>query len=553
MHELVEQNARPKASEESVIEMDSFRITCDQDGVKPYYWPIRREEIVDAGSLIIQTITRVLGKGVLSGDKYAEGLVAVSVHFLREALSVFQANLLSERCRKDHKRLGLPASNHLWRSVFEGKEPQQSGFLQSLANGVYRPPFFKRALRPLRAFQERDGFTRRSIEFIDFDHDIVCVTNCPLTTAHVEQESARVVLCPLNEWFYPPATHECVTLFNKNVALELALQLLEELNMGFAERGGKLPPYLVSYLVNWLSEAYAWIDFYRERLRRNSDRLPKTLWAGSSGIIWSRLLAHAVRCKGGTVVSHDHVLGASYSEISPVPFTEFQSCDVFVTFSKAQADLYEQNCRKYLITGHMPQLHYLTDSLKEFAGKRMQKPALRSTKIQSKRILYVTPYFPTDIVGPAPLMPSIVAVDWQARLFCKLKEQGILIYQKPHPQCPTNPPEVFGTQFGVEELSGLFENVYDCADVLVFDWPLTTTFGFALQTDMPIVFIDFGFNRLPDEDQLLFERRCAVIRGWYDSENRAQIRFDKLSEAIDASFMKKDMAFVQKVMGTRSC
>ena len=163
-------------------------------------------------------------------------------------------------------------------------------------------------------------------------------------------------------------------------------------------------------------------------------------------------------------------------------------------------------------------------------------------------ILYVTPFVTYDEFGAFPLMPIPVAFDWQARLFRMLQDMGHRVTQKPHPESYGPTPPVFAQKFGVPALSGRFEDIYDDYDILLFDFPMQTCFGFALRTEKPVVLIDFGVAEYKPELRALLERRCAVVPGRYDALNRAHVDPAALKQAIERAPFLHDPGFAAAVL-----
>ncbi len=529
------------------VELRTIHMRLSANGVEPFFWPVAREEVLGLARFIVATIKTVLGDGVAKGSDGAELLTSVSSKFLVEALSVANAQLLARRFQAARRNAVLPAQAHLWRAAFQGERPARSPFLESLPRGVPRPSTWRRYLRVLRDVTAKDAFIRRPIERVDFRNDIVCVTVCPLTGRHATDANERVVVCPLNEWLYPPTADELAKGPPAGADVKLIDDLLSMLIRGFAERGAPLPEPLAAHLRGWLTEATAWVRYYRDRLARRPERIPRKLWIGTGGIIWSRILADCVRHHGGRVTGHDHALGANFSEINMAPFTEMQSCDSFYTFTEIQAALYRRIAPGLTISPTTSRIEHAAMPAAKRSRRAIVRPPRATSPVRS--ILYVTPFYTYDVFGPTPLMPAIVAIDWQARLFAMLKDMGFQLLHKPHPESHARAPHDFEARFGVEELAGRFEDVYERGDLILFDFPLTTTFGFALQTEKPVVLIDFGFSQYRDRERAHLERRCAVASGWYDSDNRAHANPTELHAAIERAPSLTDPTFALDVLG----
>ena len=143
-----------------------------------------------------------------------------------------------------------------------------------------------------------------------------------------------------------------------------------------------------------------------------------------------------------------------------------------------------------------------------------------------------------------PFFPDLPALDWEARLLSKLSAWGYQVLNKPHPESISSPPVAFANQFGVRTLTERFERVMHAADASIFTDATSTTFRVALASNKPVVWIDFGLPKWVPEARAMLERRCRVVRGWFDEANRAQVDWDELREAIEESRDLMDMAFV---------
>ncbi len=217
------------------VELRTTHMPVSAAGVEPFFWPVARREVVDIARFIVKAMIAVLGEGVAKGDADAELLTTVSSKFLVESLSIAKAQLLARRFREAGREAVLPAEAHIWRAAFQGQRPDRSRFLVTLPRGVPRPPSWRRYLRVLRDLVERDAFVRRPIEWVDFRNHVVCVTVCPLTRWHAENVDERVVVCPLNEWFYPPPADDLAKGPGAGADADLIDNLVSALNRGFAE------------------------------------------------------------------------------------------------------------------------------------------------------------------------------------------------------------------------------------------------------------------------------------------------------------------------------
>lgn len=97
--------------------------------------------------------------------------------------------------------------------------------------------------------------------------------------------------------------------------------------------------------------------------------------------------------------------------------------------------------------------------------------------------------------------------------------------RKPHPRSHCPIPLAFTEELGARLLTERFERVL--ADAVMFDSPMSTTFG--------VVLIDLGKAVFRREAPALLEKRCRIVKTWFDQENRLQTDWDELHRAIEES------------------
>ena len=153
------------------------------------------------------------------------------------------------------------------------------------------------------------------------------------------------------------------------------------------------------------------------------------------------------------------------------------------------------------------------------------------------KIMYIAPFYCNGSVFYSVMMPDIVLMDWQLRLLNFLSEnRDYKILIKQHPESIIRMPQYFFDNFRLKDISGSFESVYKKADILLFDYPLTTTFGYAFTTKKPIIFIDFGFHQLLPKEREMLNKRCYVIDGKFLIDNRAETDWNDLKLGLEKCF-----------------
>lgn len=525
------------------VALDPAAIPVGAEGVPDYYWPVRQDEIMHAADALVRGWVEVLREPIAAGDRDARLANIVGSALFTDFLGLIVARLLATRFERDGRRPELPATHVAhWRAAFLGESLGAGRLPQLLAKGVARPPLWHRLARPLADLRTPDVFVRRPLALADLARDTVVITVCPLVRARTAKSVGRLVYVPAYEWFYPQTTTELAARPLRPLSSAFRDRLvdrLEEVCLSLGAMPMAVPPDSFTVM---LDETTAWVRFYLERLEARPDRLPQRLWKGSSGVIWSRILADAVQANGGHVTGHDHALGANYSERTLIPFNELQANDVFVTFSEAQAALYRRRMPDLLIAPKAPEIVAADAGLAVTPDRLPDLP-----NVPPVSVLYVTPFLAGSRIGAMPLMPAVMALDWQARLFAMLLDTGLEVSQKPHPESEFGVVPYFADHPAVRTRTERFEEIMGEFDVILFDFAPQSCFGSALNSDRPMVLIDFGTTEYEPSLRAKLEERVAVVRGSYDADNRAQVDPSDLSAAIERARHVRSGAFARAI------
>ncbi len=518
-------------------------ISFDLNNIKSseYYWPVSRDQIRKIDLDVLQFIINYSDNE--SDSEACKFLLTILPKLRLEIINIVRAEIIKKQARLDGVTPMMPDCAKIWNAVWNEQEIAQSRFTSAFKYGVPKRSLLRTIARPIRGINNSDGFSYRAFSSINFDNDVVCVTKCPLTIEHIKHTDDRVVLVSLSEWFHPPKnTNDFGRTLSDRFVSRFIGDLFELLNDNYDV---ELSLVSKQYLESWFKESGFWINYYCDRVRSNKKRLPKKLWIGTSGIVWSRMLADVVLEEQGEVVGHDHAWGANFSTTNLMPVFETNNISKYVTFSKAQVDIYTDVRKKYFDESNPVEISY-------FNLAATTKPKISNKRNDLKRIMYVASFYPCDVLVSGDMMDTQVAVDFQKKLFSCLNKLGFDVMIKPHPQSPQKLPDSLISEFNVEVHTKSFEEECDQADLLIFDYPMSTTWGYALGTDIPILYIDFGLAPLPEKELQLLEQRCSRIEGSFDQDNRAVIDWDLIKSAINSAPDKTGRKYGVDILGFSS-
>ena len=277
---------------------------------------------------------------------------------------------------------------------------------------------------------------------------------------------------------------------------------------------------------------------------RNARDLPASIWIGSSGYYPARLIAQEVRRRGGSVTGFEHGWGAAVEDIiEPLAFGELGYADHYVAATDLSAELFRKS----------PALNIAPPGCGEIFESVPQspRPAEEPFTLRNKDRHNIV-YAPTIISGfrqiSPPNLPDPVYLDWQFRVCEAFRELSVDFCCRPHPEgFYRGQPHPLAAIDAASPIP--FERLMPKADIFVFDWRQSTTFGRALCSNKPIILFNTGVTPFTAEIDRSIRERCTVLDIQYDEENRPLISSDLLRLAIDEASRKRiDPSFFQKLM-----
>ena len=142
---------------------------------------------------------------------------------------------------------------------------------------------------------------------------------------------------------------------------------------------------------------------------------------------------------------------------------------------------------------------------------------------------------------------SLSQLDAEMALVTALHEGGFRVLYKAHPEFEAQTRELF-KGLPCAFVGDHLESCWQIADAFVFPRISSTSFGFALCTNRPIVLLDIDSQRWCEEARTLLARRCMMVPASVDSDVR--LRFDKaaLLAALKRPPGPIDYAFVEQAM-----
>lgn len=155
-----------------------------------------------------------------------------------------------------------------------------------------------------------------------------------------------------------------------------------------------------------------------------------------------------------------------------------------------------------------------------------------SAKKKKMKVMYIVQFYTNGWTEFDAMISDIVAMDWQLRLLSYLTENDHTVLVKQHPNSEIRMPDHFFETSKVINVEGRFEDVYQQADIILTDYSGSTTFGAALKSKKPVIFVDFGYSQLLAKEYELLQKSCYVIKGKFLEDNRVDINWNDLKAGL---------------------
>ena len=526
--------------------LDVTQMEFDRNGVKGFVWPLSRDEMIGMRDAVMPQLVRVARGGEGVDHEHAELLSVVFCNFLSECMELFQAQAMTRRFGEMGLDMMMPRGSRFMSALTTGAEFLPSPLLARLKLGMPdERNRFRRAGGRLRKHLDLNGVTIAHLRPFHPERDIVTLQAVePVLRRHAQTVPDFVRYIGSWEWIEPlddESVDRAAQEISNGKTIPAAVHVIER---GFAAGNERLHPRVAAYLQGWLADGMAAAQCHISALLERPNRVPRRLWVGTAGHARTRIVQHATRRMGGTVTGHDHGAGIGHLASPQPTIAEFESCDTFVTSKVAQASGLRKGLREDLLIPDRPPTIEVVPPVPVNGRREFASPVSAGQRDQPVRaVMYYESLYRGERLNFMVQLPDMVAVDWEARLFAHLDQWGYEGLHKPHPGS-VGLPTGLAERFGGRTLTQPFEEVMDQADVFVLSNSQSTTLAPVLASNKGVVFVDVGRVKFWPEAYEMFTRRCAVVKGWLDDENRIQVHWDQLHTAIEESVHLTDDSFL---------
>jgi hypothetical protein len=519
--------------------LDVARMRISNSGVADFAWPLARAELLAVRDRFLGTLLPYLREEARTDRQAA--VLALLLPVYSEVLAQFQAHAVTRRLRESGITPVLPVKARLFRAAMERRAPNSAQLISMLERGAARAPRWRRTARSIRDSVQRGIIRRRELRRVDAANDVITVATGDMIVQHATVLRQPVNYVRFEEWFYPLAPSDGAD-YGGMPRPALVDTILDHVRHAFAAGNETLPDYCAASLQNWLCSAGTLADRYITRLLRCPGSIPRHLWRGTGGHLWSRLLSFVTRELGGHVTGHDHAHGSGAYATYVDTVIEHPACDRFMVRTEMQRQMSQCNLRADLsVLPPPPNIEVVPGC---FVPKIVENGKVRSGRSLARPVvMYVGTVYRDEVVAFTPLIPAIVLVDWEARLIGQLQVLGYDVIVKPHPESEVGPPQAYFDELGARLVVERFEDVYQHADIILFGQSNCTPFFGAVGTTQPIAVADTGVHKLHPEAADLLGRRCAFVASHCEIDNKIAMDWAAVASALRAAPVLRDQAF----------
>jgi len=245
--------------------------------------------------------------------------------------------------------------------------------------------------------------------------------------------------------------------------------------------------------------------FYHNNIVFLRKWMPKKLLATGLGKPIQRLFCSAWRYAGGEVIGLSHGNGYCRSYLPPVILDGATITNKYVVTSSGHEEVWRKAIKDFFLGLKSPELIRL-DNYYIRLFEELQK---NSSVNKIKKVMIIS-----SIIKSYSFVDSeyhtFAFLHLELRIIRYLRSAGYNIIYKPRPDALHMIEGIF-EDYADEVLTDKFEDVYQHADCLLFTSPYSTTFGFSLLTNKPIVLINVSGYTWYSRAFELIKKRCSMV------------------------------------------
>jgi hypothetical protein len=525
---------------ENILDYHPRSLRLNENGVESFFMPVSEAATDRFFADFMASIASLLRDTGIDDDPTAEAIWLSTVYLAQEATVSFISTQIAIACRKRNIRACYGDAGGMLTQIGRD-EPFSSVLAARFRRRAFQPTFVRTWGRYVRSLVRGDSYSRKPPILINRKRDALCFAADPWHQRLARESGISLVLSHPENWyegfelaFSDPATSPDRTLIEKVVAL---------CERQFEAAGVDFPGHVRQSLLSAFELVIKVVLAMTVAGARNWRYLPNRFWATSMGPLHNRIIARQVQKRGGQVTTFDHGTGCGWMDLIELNAFEWDFSDRFVAFKGRNAEgvksLIERGAH-YRVNARCCSVEGSPIPLFDAAAVTRSKSGRPSSRL---RVWYVPSHYTQEQYYAPPLPPDMVAVDFQVRLLRHLSELGHDVVVKPHPGCTIGFPPSLVQSVGARVETRPFEAAVSEADVVMLDYPQSTTFRSSMISGVPLVVLDPGRVAFTPEAMELLKKRAAVVPIRRSDDNRRHVEKSDLAAAITQAMALNDSEF----------
>lgn len=258
-----------------------------------------------------------------------------------------------------------------------------------------------------------------------------------------------------------------------------------------------------------------------------------------------KAVAFGFRIAGGRAVGFHHGSSMGSRLTDTHVYNELAAYDTFVCPTRACADAYAESYTACRISCFAP----LTVVAKETSYYKCLHRAMAKKRLPDRINTVMLMGFPMNAVRyqlGGPSLFFVFQLQLELRLARFLSKNGYKVLYKIHPERQDGIRDLM-EPLCAQIITEPFEQCWERADAILIKYSSSSTFGFALCTNRPIVLLDHERSFWRPDQYYTITRRCRMVPAWVED---SRIGFDEgaLADVLAKKPQPPDSAYVREFM-----
>jgi len=291
-----------------------------------------------------------------------------------------------------------------------------------------------------------------------------------------------------------------------------------------------------------LERRQAKIESYLDGIKKTLAEIkPEKIIAQSLGALHTRMILLAAQKLGIETIGISHGNGGAHILNNYLTPYMLNVTDTYLASSIGFKSVLERSVKSFhSLYRHHVKVEFFQSQSKEIAPA---KPSRRREKHGIKRVFFME----TGITQARYFVPWFWPYQIEFNIRCSqlIQSVGVEVCLKRHPELLEESDGIYDTAFN-STIEAPFEQIYDNTDAYIFPFFGTSSFGFAVQTNKPIITFENSFDHIWKEEADLLRRRCIIIPSWYGVEGKLLFDEQKLKEALTKKHGEIDREYINR-------